>query len=73
MWENFFSFLLKPITGIIHVGAHTLEEKKDYLNLFGLQCSDILWIEALLNKVEFSKQLYPGVLIENALVILINY
>ena len=52
--------------GILHVGAHECEEIHDYEKY--IDRNNILWIEALLNKVEFSKQLYPGVLIENALV-----
>jgi FkbM family methyltransferase len=52
--------------GILHVGAHECEEIKDY-EIY-LPRNQILWIEALPGKVEFSKNKYPNVLIENAVV-----
>ena len=52
--------------GILHVGAHECEEIKDY-EVY-LPRNQILWIEALPGKVEFSKNKYPNVLIENAVV-----
>lgn len=58
--------------GILHVGAHECEEIHDYEKY--IDRNNILWIEALLNKVEFSKQLYPGILIENLIfLIMINH
>jgi FkbM family methyltransferase len=52
--------------GVLHVGAHECEEIKDY-EIY-LSRSQILWIEALPRKVQYCKQLYPNVLIENAVV-----
>ena len=52
--------------GILHVGAHECEEIKDYE--IHLPRNQILWIEALPGKVEFSKNKYPNVVIENAVV-----
>ena len=52
--------------GVLHVGAHECEEIKDY-EIY-LPRDQILWIEALPGKVEQCKQLYPNVLIENAVV-----
>lgn len=52
--------------GILHVGAHECEELNDY-ELY-INRNKILWIEALPNKVELCKQLFPGLLIENAVV-----
>jgi len=52
--------------GILHVGAHECEELNDYLRY--LPMDKMLWIEALPEKVEFCKQKYPNVLIENAIV-----
>lgn len=52
--------------GILHVGAHECEEIKDY-EIY-LPRDQILWIEALPGKVEYCKQTYPNVLIENAVV-----
>jgi FkbM family methyltransferase len=52
--------------GILHVGAHECEELNDY-EVY-IPRDKILWVEALPDKVEKSKQKYPGVLIENAIV-----
>jgi FkbM family methyltransferase len=52
--------------GILHVGAHECEELKEYEEY--ITRDKILWVEALPNKVELCKKLYPGVLIENAVV-----
>jgi hypothetical protein len=54
------------LKGILHVGAHDCEETREY-EIF-LPRNKILWIEALKNKVEYCKHLYPGVLIEEAVV-----
>jgi FkbM family methyltransferase len=52
--------------GILHVGAHECEELNDYERY--IQRNQILWVEALPDKVQFCKQRYPNVLIENAIV-----
>lgn len=52
--------------GILHVGAHECEELKDYERY--LPRSQILWIDALPEKVALSKKIYPNLLIENAVV-----
>ena len=52
--------------GILHVGAHECEELSDYSRY--LPINKILWIEALEDKVQFCKNKYPGVMIENAVV-----
>ena len=52
--------------GVLHVGAHECEELNDYERY--LLKNKILWVEALQDKVEFCKQKYPGVQIENAVV-----
>jgi FkbM family methyltransferase len=52
--------------GILHVGAHECEELNDY-EVY-IPRDKILWVEALPDKVEKSKQKYPNVLIENAIV-----
>lgn len=52
--------------GILHVGAHECEELNDYVRY--LPMDKILWIEALPEKVEFSRNRYPKLLIENAIV-----
>ena len=52
--------------GVLHVGAHECEELNDYERY--IQRNQILWVEALPDKVQFCKQKYPNVLIENAIV-----
>lgn len=52
--------------GILHVGAHECEELKDYEKY--LPRNKILWIEALSDKVQFCKNTYNNILIENAVV-----
>jgi FkbM family methyltransferase len=54
------------ITGIIHVGAHECEELPYYERYIPRE--NILWIEALPDKVQFCKQKYNDLLIENAVV-----
>lgn len=65
-----FFYLVKrynvKITGILHVGAHVCEETKFYEKL--VPRNRILWIEAFEDKVEECKTLYPGILIEQAVV-----
>jgi FkbM family methyltransferase len=52
--------------GILHVGAHECEELKDY------ECyitrDKILWVEAMPHMVQKCNQIYPNLLIENAIV-----
>ena len=52
--------------GILHVGAHECEELNDYERYIAR--NKILWIEGLPQKVQISKEKYPSVLIENAVV-----
>jgi FkbM family methyltransferase len=52
--------------GILHVGAHECEELTDYERY--LPRNKILWIEGIPEKVDFSRQKYTNVLIENAVV-----
>jgi FkbM family methyltransferase len=52
--------------GILHVGAHECEELPSYENY--ITRDNILWIEALPDKVEMCKQKFPNLLIENAVV-----
>lgn len=52
--------------GILHVGAHECEEITDYEQ--HISRDKILWIEAIPEKVEFSKQWHSNILIEQAVV-----
>jgi FkbM family methyltransferase len=52
--------------GILHVGAHECEEINDYEKY--ISRDKILWIDALYEKVEYCKQKYPNILIENAVI-----
>jgi FkbM family methyltransferase len=58
-----YSVLFKSI---LHVGAHECEE----INLYEKYVTrdKILWIEALKDKVEYSKSKFPNILIENQIV-----
>ena len=53
-------------TGILHVGAHECEEIVQYDRY--LSRDNMLWVEALPDKVAFCKSRFPGVFIENAVV-----
>lgn len=63
-------FLVKKygihFTGILHVGAHECEEIVQYDQY--LSRDNMLWVEALPDKVAFCKSRFPGVFIENAVV-----
>ena len=52
--------------GVLHVGAHKCEELVHYINY--LPMNKILWVEAIPDLVAYCKQIYPDVLIENAVV-----
>jgi hypothetical protein len=55
----------KKIKGVIHIGAHDCEERKDYINSFHLDDSKIIWIDAIPEKVAQAKLLYPDIIIYN--------
>lgn len=63
--ELFQKYNIK-LKGILHVGAHECEELYDYERY--ITRNNILWIEALPDKVNLCKLKYPGVNIENAIV-----
>jgi len=52
--------------GILHVGAHECEEIGDYERY--ISRDKIVWVDALEDKVALSKQRYPGIIIEQAVV-----
>jgi FkbM family methyltransferase len=52
--------------GILHIGAHEAEEIYDYEKY--LSRNNIVWIEALIDKVILCKNKFPGILIEHAAV-----
>jgi FkbM family methyltransferase len=54
------------ILGILHVGAHECEEIVYYDNY--ISRDKVLWVEALADKVDFCKNTYPDVLIEQAVI-----
>jgi FkbM family methyltransferase len=55
----------KKVKGIIHIGAHECEERNKYLNFFNLNDNNIIWIEALPDKVNQIKNINPNILIFN--------
>ena len=52
--------------GILHVGAHECEELDDYEKY--ISRDKILWVEAMNDKVEFCKEKYTGLNIEQAVI-----
>jgi FkbM family methyltransferase len=54
------------LKGILHIGAHECEEMESYEHY--LSHDQMLWIEALPNKVSFCKEKYSDVLILEAVV-----
>ena len=52
--------------GILHVGAHECEEINSYEKY--INRDKILWVEALPDKVDMCKKMFPNLLIENAIV-----
>ena len=52
--------------GILHVGAHECEELNDY-EIY-ISRDKILWIEGMLNKVNFCKKNIPNIVIEHAVI-----
>jgi FkbM family methyltransferase len=65
-----FDYLLSKykmqIKGILHVGMHEAEEIDMYEKCVGRD--KILWVEAMLDKVQFCRTKFPGILAENAVV-----
>ena len=55
------------ISGILHIGAHECEELNDY-NRVGVNNTNIYWIEAMQDKVDFCKNSYKGVNIYQAVI-----
>ncbi|NBV25575.1 MAG: FkbM family methyltransferase [Proteobacteria bacterium] len=54
------------LKGVLHVGAHLCEEIGEYEKY--IKRDQVLWVEALASKVAESEALYPGILIEQAVV-----
>lgn len=52
--------------GILHVGAHECEEIHDYEKY--ISRNNVLWVEAMKNKVDLCKAKYPGINIEQAVI-----
>lgn len=52
--------------GILHVGAHECEELNEYERY--LPRENILWVEAMPDKVEINRKKYNNLFIENAVV-----
>ena len=59
-FNNFCQHILKEITGIIHVGAHTCEERDVYIDLFRQSDDSILWIDAFPEVVMESQRAHPN-------------
>ena len=56
----------KDVYGVIHIGAHDCEERNKYLTQFhNVTDNEIVWIDALKNKVDTIKTIIPTVRIFN--------
>ena len=56
----------KDVYGVIHIGAHDCEERIKYLTQFNnVTDNEIVWIDALKNKVDTIKTTIPTVRIFN--------
>ena len=56
----------KQVEGILHLGAHDCEERVKYLSRFNsITDDDIVWIDALIDKVNSAKERIPSVQIYN--------
>jgi FkbM family methyltransferase len=56
----------KQVKGILHLGAHECEERVKYLSRFNyITDDDIVWIDALIDKVNSVKQRIPSVQVYN--------
>jgi FkbM family methyltransferase len=64
--ENLIQKYSIRFKGVLHVGAHECEEIHQYEKY--LPRNKILWVEALLDKVQISKSRYDNLLIEFAVV-----
>lgn len=53
--EDVIKNIIKQVRGIIHIGAHECEEQDFYYKL-NIQKNDVLWFEALKDKVDIMKQ-----------------
>ena len=57
--------ITKPIRGIIHIGAFECEEKGGYNNILNIDDKNIIWIEAVKEKVNEIKNKNPNIRIYN--------
>ena len=55
------------ITGILHIGAHECEELNDYYKI-GCNDSNIFWIEAMQDKIDYCKNVYNRINIYKGVV-----
>jgi FkbM family methyltransferase len=55
--------LTKKVKGIMHIGAHECEEKKDY-DIYKFE--NVYWVEAMSLKVKLMKERYPDINIYHA-------
>ena len=62
----------KDVYGVIHIGAHDCEERNKYLTQFhNVTDNEIIWIDALKNKVDSIKSENPNIQIFNKILLII--
>jgi FkbM family methyltransferase len=57
--------IIKPVSGILHLGAHECEERSGYISNLYCNDSNIVWIEAIPEKVNMIKSSVPSIKIFN--------
>ena len=65
--KDLLPYIKDKVTGAIHIGAHTCEERPFYQRL-GLSDENIVWFEAIPNLVEQNKKRIPTLQIHNAML-----
>ena len=55
----------KKIKGVIHVGSHECEERNIYINSLNLNDKNIIWIDAIKEKVDECRKKYQEAIIFN--------
>lgn len=61
-------YLKSQIKGVIHVGAHECEEREMYLSQMHLTDANIVWVDAIPEKVQAIREKLPNVIVFNECV-----
>lgn len=61
-------YIKSRVKGVIHVGAHECEERDMYIRQMGLTDADIVWVDAIAEKVQLMRERLPNAIIFNECV-----